>query len=242
MMTDRIRALIEQNRYEQEQKRKSELRALQSQINPHFLYNTLDSIIWMAEDEKNEEVVVMTAALARLLRQSISNEQEQVTVAQEIDYVRSYLTIQKMRYKDKLEYEIEASSEVLPVSIVKFTLQPLVENAIYHGIKYKETKGKVRVRGFVEENKAFLAVEDDGAGMDEQQMRKILDEAGKEQAAHIRTGRGVGVSNVLKRLRLYYGEEYGISYTSKIGVGTCALVSIPLSGGKNEKVDEKPGK
>ncbi len=242
MMTNRIHALIEQNYYEQEQKRKSELRALQAQINPHFLYNTLDSIIWMAEDEKNEEVVVMTAALARLLRQSISNEQEQVTVAQEIDYVRSYLTIQKMRYQDKLEYEIEAPPEILPVSIVKFTLQPLVENAIYHGIKYKENKGKVCIRGFVREKKAFLAVEDDGAGMDAQQLHRILEESGGEDAAEPRTGGGVGVSNVQKRLRLYYGEEYGISYTSKVGKGTTALVSIPLSGGRNEKMDEKPGK
>lgn len=241
-MAERISCLLQNVKQEEMLHHKMELQLLQAQINPHFLYNTLDSIIWMAEDEKNEEVVVMTAALARLLRQSISNEQEQVTVAQEIDYVRSYLTIQKMRYQDKLEYEIEAPPEILPVSIVKFTLQPLVENAIYHGIKYKENKGKVCIRGFVREKKAFLAVEDDGAGMDAQQLHRILEESGGEDAAEPRTGGGVGVSNVQKRLRLYYGEEYGISYTSKVGKGTTALVSIPLSGGRNEKMDEKPGK
>lgn len=233
MMTDRIHALIEQNFYEQEQKRKSELRALQAQINPHFLYNTLDSIIWMAEDEKNEEVVVMTAALARLLRQSISNEQEQVTIEQEIDYVRSYLTIQKMRYKDKLEYEIEAEPEILPVQIVKFTLQPLVENAIYHGIKYKETKGTICIRGYVKDKQAQITVEDDGAGMDEQQIQRILEDTANENA---RTS-GVGVANVQKRLQLYYGEEYGISYTSEVGKGTTALVTIPMTEGGNESVE-----
>lgn len=230
VMTDRIHALIEQNYYEQEQKRKSELRALQAQINPHFLYNTLDSIIWMAEDGHNEDVVVMTSALARLLRQSISNEQEQVTVAQEIDYVTSYLTIQKMRYKDKLEYEVEVSPEILDVKIVKFTLQPLVENAIYHGIKYKASKGNIWISGFAKGDKALIQVKDDGAGIDADKIRQILQEADLDDtSAH--TNRGVGILNVQKRLRLYYGKEYGISYTGKAGEGTTAVVSIPLSGG-----------
>ena len=134
VMTHRIRELMEQNVKEQEQKRKIELKALQSQINPHFLYNTLDSIIWMAEGKKNEEVVIMTASLARLLRQSISNEDELVTIGQEIEYVRSYLTIQKMRYKDKLEFEIKADPSISQVPIFLLVLQPLVEYAIYHGL------------------------------------------------------------------------------------------------------------
>lgn len=230
VMTDRIQALIEQNYYEQEQKRKSELRALQAQINPHFLYNTLDSIIWMAEDGQNEDVVVMTSALARLLRQSISNEQEQVTVAQEIDYVTSYLTIQKMRYKDKLEYEIEVSPEIRDVKIVKFTLQPLVENAIYHGIKYKASKGTIWIRGFAKKDKALIQVKDDGAGIDEEKMRKILQEADLAEPSLQKSG-GVGILNVQKRLRLYYGKEYGISYSGKVGEQTTAIVSIPLLRG-----------
>ena len=127
VMTSRIQELMKQNIYEQQQKRKSELKALQSQINPHFLYNTLDSIIWMAEGKKNEEVVVMTASLARLLRQSISNEEEQVPIGQEVEYARSYLTIQKMRYKDKLEFQIQVDAQIMRVPIIKLVLQPLIE-------------------------------------------------------------------------------------------------------------------
>ncbi len=140
VMTSRIQELMNQNTYEQEQKRKSELKALQSQINPHFLYNTLDSIIWMAEGGKTKEVVLMTSSLARLLRQSISNEDELVSIEREVEYARSYLTIQKMRYQDKLEFEIHVEAEILEQQIIKLVLQPVVENAIYHGIKYKDGK------------------------------------------------------------------------------------------------------
>ena len=122
VMTHRIHELMEQNVHEQEEKRKSELKALQSQINPHFLYNTLDSIIWMAEGKKNEEVVLMTASLARLLRQSISNEDEVVPIANEVEYARGYLTIQKMRYKDKLEFQIEVDSSILYIPLIKLVL------------------------------------------------------------------------------------------------------------------------
>ena len=179
VMTERIHTLMEQNVYEQKQKRKSEMKALQAQINPHFLYNTLDSIIWMSEAGQNEEVVLMTSALARLLRQSISNDKEQVTIAEEIEYVRSYLTIQKMRYKDKLEYSIEVSPEISHVMIIKFALQPLVENAIYHGLKYKETKGNLNIRGYERGDKAYITIADDGVGMEE---------AALEHAAPLRAG------------------------------------------------------
>ena len=143
VMTKRIQELMEQNVAAQKEKRKSEMKALQAQINPHFLYNTLDSIIWMAEAGQNDDVVLMTSALAKLLRQSISNDKEQVRVEEEMNYVQSYLTIQKMRYKDKLEYTIDVDPEICSVSIIKFAIQPLVENAIYHGLKYKDTKGKI---------------------------------------------------------------------------------------------------
>lgn len=158
VMTHKIEDLMAQNVHEQEQKRKSELKALQSQINPHFLYNTLDSIIWMAEGKKYEDVVLMTASLARLLRQSISNEDETVLIGQEIQYVKSYLTIQKMRYKDKLEFEIHVDPSIMNTHIVKLTLQPIVENAIYHGLKYKETKGILRVTGYQRGQEAVLEV------------------------------------------------------------------------------------
>jgi two-component system sensor histidine kinase YesM len=167
--------LMEQNVEEQRQKRKSELKALQAQINPHFVYNTLDSIIWMAEWGKTKEVVLMTSSLAKLLRQSISNQNELVRVEEEVEYTRSYLTIQKMRYKDKLEYEILVNPEIQSKKIPKLVLQPLVENAIYHGIKYKEGKGVVCIDGYKEGSSMVLKVQDDGIGMNEEQLKKIFE-------------------------------------------------------------------
>ena len=224
VMTSRIQELMKQNIYEQQQKRKSELKALQSQINPHFLYNTLDSIIWMAEGKKNEEVVVMTASLARLLRQSISNEEEQVPIGQEVEYARSYLTIQKMRYKDKLEFQIQVDAQIMGVPIIKLVLQPLIENAIYHGLKYKEGKGLLIVRGYREGENAVLQIKDNGAGMDEQTLSHIFE----KHKVNYRSN-GVGVYNVQKRLQLYYGMDYGITYSSKQGEGTTASIVIPMN-------------
>lgn len=222
VMTHRIHELMEQNVHEQEEKRKSELKALQSQINPHFLYNTLDSIIWMAEGKKNEEVVLMTASLARLLRQSISNEDEVVPIANEVEYARGYLTIQKMRYKDKLEFQIEVDSSILYIPLIKLVLQPIIENAIYHGLKYKESKGLLIVKGFMKDGNAVLQVIDDGVGMDEETLAHIYDKHKVNYHSN-----GVGVYNVQKRLKLYYGEDYGITYTSELGKGTTATIIIP---------------
>ena len=228
VMTHRIQELMAQNIHEQEQKRKSELKALQSQINPHFLYNTLDSIIWMAEGKKNEEVVLMTASLARLLRQSISNEDELVSIGQEAEYARSYLTIQKMRYKDKLEFKIDISPAISGVKIIKLVLQPIIENAIYHGLKYKGSKGFLVVRGYQEGEKAVLEVEDNGVGMDEETLSHIFEKHKVNYQSN-----GVGVYNVQKRLKLYYGEEYGIVYKSRKNEGTRAVITIPMeTGGK----------
>ena len=222
VMTHRIHELMEQNVHEQEEKRKSELKALQSQINPHFLYNTLDSIIWMAEGKKNEEVVLMTASLARLLRQSISNEDEVVPIANEVEYARGYLTIQKMRYKDKMEFQIEVDSSILYIPLIKLVLQPIIENAIYHGLKYKESKGLLIVKGFMKDGNAVLQVIDDGVGMDEETLAHIYDKHKVNYHSN-----GVGVYNVQKRLKLYYGEDYGITYTSELGKGTTATITIP---------------
>ena len=221
-MTVRIQQLMEQNTYEQEQKRKSELKALRSQINPHFLYNTLDSIIWMAEGGKNREVVLMISALSKLLRQSISNDNEQILLEKEIEYTECYLTIQKMRYKDKLEYEIEVEPDIRKEKIINLILQPLVENAIYHGIKYKGTKGLIRIIGYGEGDHIVLKVIDDGIGMDEETVRDIFDKSEKRERAG-----GVGAHNVRTRIRLYYGEEYGLYFKSSLGGGTEAVIVIP---------------
>jgi two-component system sensor histidine kinase YesM len=221
IMIYKIRQLIDNNIAEQEAKRKSELRALQAQINPHFLYNTLDSIIWMAEGSKNEEVIRMTSALSKLLRKSISNEDELVTLECEIDYVKEYLTIQKMRYQDKMEYEIVVDENILKVPIVKMVLQPIVENAIYHGIKYKENRGLIRITGRILENDVIIQVIDNGSGMDEETLRNIL------VAKRMDESKRVGVQNVHNRLQLYYGKNYGLQYESKEGEGTTVNITIP---------------
>lgn len=226
VMIKEIKHLMEQNVEEQRQKRKSELRALQAQINPHFLYNTLDSIIWMAEWGKTKEVVLMTSSLAKLLRQSISNQNELVRVEEEVEYTRSYLTIQKMRYKDKLEYEIEVSKEVLGQKIPKLVLQPLVENAIYHGIKYKEGKGIVRIEGWMDTQDMVLRITDDGIGMTEEQLSKIFE----KRETDVRKN-GVGVLNVHERIQLYYGKDYGLRFYSTSGEGTMVEVHIPCGEG-----------
>ena len=231
VMTHKIQDLMAQNIQEQEQKRKIELKALQSQINPHFLYNTLDSIIWMAEGKKNEEVVLMTASLARLLRQSISIENELVTIGQEIEYVRSYLTIQKMRYKDKLEFEINVDPRITHAQIIRLVLQPIVENAIYHGLKYKESKGMLKVHGYELGERIIIDITDNGVGMDEETLKHIYDKHKVNYHSN-----GVGVYNVQQRLVLYYGKEYGIIYHSEKGKGTTATVVIPK---RQEDVHEK---
>ncbi|WP_099469631.1 sensor histidine kinase [Konateibacter massiliensis] len=224
IMTRKIKELMEEIVREQRQKRKSELKALQSQINPHFLYNTLDSIIWMAESGKNKEVVLMTSSLAKLFRQSISNEDEIVTIENEAEYTRSYLTIQKMRYKDKLEFEIAIEEDILRESIVKLVLQPLVENAIYHGIKYKEGKGLIRITARREEADIVICIEDNGKGMDEETLEHIFEKKANRRSA------GVGVTNVNNRLKLYYGSDYGLKFRSTLDVGTIVEVRVPASG------------
>ena len=231
LMTARIRQLVDQNIYEQEEKRKSELKALRSQINPHFLYNTFDSIIWMAEGGKNREVVRMTSALARLLRQSISNDNERIPLEKEVDYAGSYLTIQKMRYKDKLEYEIEVEEDIRKEEIINLILQPLVENAIYHGIKpVDDRKGHVVISGTRLADQVLLVVEDDGIRMT------------PEELDHLNTTIGIlvndgsyGVKNVHQRLSVRYGAGYGLHYASNDAGGVTVTVRLPAWDGRHEE-------
>lgn len=219
----KIRELVEQNTAEQREKRKSELNALQAQINPHFLYNTLDSIIWMAEAGDRKNVVLMTSSLAKLLRKSISNKNEMVTLEEEIEYTRSYLIIQKMRYVDKLEYEIDVEPAILQMEVVKLIVQPLVENAIYHGIKYKEGKGLVRIEGGFGEEQVVLRIIDNGVGMTREQLTHVFDERETDTRKN-----GVGVLNVHRRIRLHYGGEYGLSFESRVGEGTTVSIHLPM--------------
>lgn len=245
IMTDRLKELMEQNALEHELKRKNELKVLQSQINPHFLYNTLDSIIWMAENGQTQDVILMTSSLAKLFRISISKGQELITVENELLYIKSYLTIQERRYKDKFTYVFDVDSSLLPTFMLKLLLQPLVENAIYHGIKNIEGKGTIRITGRRDGTKAYLRVEDDGAGMSAEELKNVneilsggADAAGiAEDTGQVagKTG-GVGIMNVNQRLKLYFGDEYGLRFESEYEKGTVATIVMPvLWGAANDK-------
>ncbi len=225
-MIDKIKDLMHQIVVEQEDKRKTELKALQAQINPHFLYNTLDSIIWMAEVNK-DEVVIMADALAKLFRLSLSKGAEIIPIEHEIEHVRNYLIIQSMRYSDKFDYQINVSEDILKKNTLKLILQPLVENSIYHGIKNKRQKGHIEIRGRQTENEIILEVIDDGIGMEQSKCEEILNSSG----GNGRKGfNGVGVKNVNDRIKLYYGAEYGLKYTSVPGQGTTVEIRLPILG------------
>ncbi|WP_180270771.1 cache domain-containing sensor histidine kinase [Sporanaerobium hydrogeniformans] len=220
-MNQKIHQLIKEKILAEKLKRKSELKALHAQINPHFLYNTLESIVWMSEGGKNKEVVKMTSELAKLLRQSISNGLELIPLYQEINYAKSYLSIQKMRYRDQLNYEIEVDPAIENVQIIKLIIQPLIENAIYHGIKNKETEGNILIKGYEKDEKIILEVEDDGIGMSEETRAHIFE----EKETNLKKN-GVGVYNVYSRLKLHYGQKAEMFCESELGKGTCMKITI----------------
>lgn len=229
IMVTRIRELVSANTLEQELKRKSDLKALQAQINPHFLYNTLDSIIWMGEMGLNREVVRMTSALSKLFRISISKGHEIITIRDEIDHIKSYLTIQEMRYQDKFEYLIDIDPELYNLKILKITLQPIIENAIYHGIKSCNHKGFIRIKGSIINNKVTITVEDNGSGMDEEKLKGLVESVSKDPNANdLSNDYGMGLRNVHQRLMLYFGLEFGLEFTSQLGNGTKVTVILPI--------------
>ncbi|MEN8908297.1 MAG: sensor histidine kinase [Clostridiales bacterium] len=225
IMTVKIKDLIKQNTKNQEAKRKSDLKVLQSQINPHFLYNTLDSIIWMAESGNSKEVVLMTSSLSKLFRLSISNGNEIITIENELEHIKNYLTIQKMRYLDKLDFIIEVNAEILMCKILKIILQPLVENSIYHGIKNKTDKGIIKIIGKNYDDTILLKVIDNGVGMTEEEIENIFIK--NKQSSNKNTGSGVGVKNVNERIKLYFGNEYGLEYKSITDLGTTVYIYLP---------------
>lgn len=224
LMIAKIRDLMLQNEREHRAKRRAELAALQAQINPHFLYNTLDSVVWMAEVKKHEQVVKMVSSLAKLLRLSISKGDEIVTIRQEIEHITNYLIIQKMRYRDKLDFRIEVDENIYANRILKLLLQPLVENSIYHGIKNKKEGGIVRVLGKRTGSRVLMQVVDNGIGIDPERMRRILDGDDGDGTA---SSRGVGIKNVHERIRLYFGDEYGLSFRCANGSGTTVDIWLP---------------
>ncbi len=228
-MVGHIRKLMDENIKEQELKRKSDLKALQAQINPHFLYNTLDSIIWMGEMGQSREVVLMTSALSKLFRISISRGRELITISDEIAHVESYLTIQKMRYKDKFDYELDIDPDLYKRSILKITLQPLVENAIYHGIKEVDHKGRIRITGEELAGRIKLEVVDNGKGMTEEEMSNLNSMLNSPPGSSGSFRQGTGVLNVHERIQLYFGKEYGLTYYPCSGGGTGISIIIPLT-------------
>jgi two-component system, sensor histidine kinase YesM len=222
----KVRDLIAQNAREQDLKRRLELRTLQAQINPHFLYNTLDSIIWMIELGENERAIDMTSALARFFRIGVSRGSETISVRTEVEYVQTYLAIQKQRYKDKLSYEVAFSSELNELQILKLLVQPLVENALYHGIKNKDGPGLIRIEGERQDETVVIRVIDNGVGMDAVHLAAL---AGGQIEPGLASG--VGVRNVQERIRLYFGPRYGLQFESTPGKGTVVTIRIPMVTG-----------
>ena len=227
IMIGRIRELLNAKIKEQEDLKKAELRALQAQINPHFLYNTLDTIIWMAEAKKTDQVIEIVRALSSFFRMSLSKGKDWITIGEEIERVKSYLTIQKMRYRDIMDYRMEVDAKVLDNTVLKLILQPLVENALYHGIKNQRQRGTIVVRAKQRnESQVLLEVEDDGIGFLPEKLTQI-NALMNDTVDEIRYERGFGLNNVNKRIKLYYGTQYGLSITSEYQVGTCVAVIIP---------------
>ncbi|WP_337102034.1 cache domain-containing sensor histidine kinase [Paenibacillus sp. YIM B09110] len=222
MMVGQIKNLMQEIFDTHENKRKSELQLLQAQINPHFLYNTLDSIVWMAETKKHEEVVEMTSALAKLFRAGITKEQELVPIRIELEHITNYLLIQKMRYSSKFDYRLDISDSILGYKTLKILLQPFVENAIYHGIRNKPDSGTIVIRGMETPDGIVFEIEDDGLGMTEEQLDKIWEAPDGEW----KNG-GIGIRNVNERIRLYFGHAYEISIRSELAEGTCVTIRIP---------------
>lgn len=223
-MIDKLNGLLHQVKTEQIRLRKAEFEVLQSQINPHFLYNTLDTIVWLAESGKQKEVVSMVGSLSEFFRKSLNQGKDIVRIQDEILHVKSYLEIQQVRYQDILQYEIALPDEIGEYLIPKITLQPLVENALYHGIKNKRMPGKITIGAKTGEDGFCITITDDGIGMTEERLgtvRKCICEKPKDREEVY------GLYNVNERIRLNFGESYGITMESIYREGTVVCVNLP---------------
>ena len=210
-------------RRRQESLRRTELALLQAQINPHFLYNTMDTIIWLIEADKQQEAVEMVANLSSFFRHSLSKGEDVITLAEEERHVRSYLQIQHARYQDIMEYILDIDPGLHDAMLPKLTLQPLVENALYHGIKLKRAKGTIRITGRLEDGCVLLRVEDNGVGITPQRLAQLRDAMERQERV------GFGLSAVNQRLRLQFGPEYGLRIHSEEGLGTTVTARIPYT-------------
>ena len=218
-LVKRIQRLMEEVKNEETTLRKTELKALQAQINPHFLYNTLDSISWMCEEGKNEEAVAMVNALAKLFRISISRGHEIIPIEKEVQHAECYLQIQKYRYTNHFDYEFEVEESCKEYLCNKITLQPLIENALYHGLNMID-EGHIAIRIFEDGEDVIMEVEDNGSGMTEEQVEELFVNDGTDH-------HGIGVKNVNDRIKIYFGDKYGIKVRSELDEGTCVTIRIP---------------
>lgn len=225
-MIDKINELLEQVKTEQGRLRKAEFELLQSQINPHFLYNTLDTIVWLAEAGEQKKVVDMVGSLSDFFRTSLNQGKDMVSVKEELQHSRSYLEIQQVRYQDILQYEIQVPETLFCYLIPKITIQPLVENALYHGIKNKRGIGKIMITGKREKDYFVLIVEDNGAGMSRERLEAVRE--GMNQK--FQTEKDIyALYNVNERIRLNFGQKYGLSIDSVLGEGTTVQVMLPFT-------------
>lgn len=211
-------------------KKEAELKALQSQINPHFLYNTLDSMYWMARLNKTEELSTMISSFSKFLKINLSKGRDIISIKEVIEEIEYYLTIQKFRFGDKFDIIIDVAKELYDYSMIKFLMQPLVENAIYHGIEQKKGKGLIKVIGRKLDEHGQFSIIDDGMGMDEERLKQVIEsiDSGMEN-------KNFALVNVNKRIKVIYGEEYHLNIKSRKGVGTQVDILIPLKKYENSE-------
>ncbi len=231
-MVRQIQDLMNRVRKEEISLRKTELKALQAQINPHFLYNTLDAIGWLCEEERSRDAVEMVNALAKLFRISISRGHELITIEKELEHAGNYLKIQNFRYKNQFTYDFQVEEDCLEYYCNKITLQPIIENAIYHGLDRMVDEGCIVVRVYGEGEDVVLEVEDNGVGMTKEQCRSILQKEPGDVS-------GIGIKNVNDRIKIYFGEDYGIMIESEPDVGTKVKICMPKL--KKEDVETYTG-
>ncbi len=222
-MARRIDALMLKQADGQRSLHRAELELLQAQINPHFLYNTLDSIAILADCHREDDVITMVTSLSTFFRNSLNKGEDIISLEAECNQVKSYLEIQQIRYSDILEYELDIPGELMNCQVPKLILQPLVENALYHGIKNRRGMGKITVTGEAKGSDLFLRVQDNGAGMTEEQVQELRD--GVYEDKHT----GLGLVNVHKRIKLYCGHPYGLSFESEKGKGSTVIIHLPLN-------------
>lgn len=223
-MVEQMKQLMDDMVRQQEEKRKNELDALQSQINPHFLYNTLDSIIWMVESQRYEEAISMVSSLANLFRISLSQGKAIISIEEEFRHAIHYIKIQKVRYKNKFTVAFHLEDEIKDCLTIKLILQPLLENAIYYGMEAMDGDGEILVQGYKKEEEIILEVIDNGMGMPKEKVEHLLTDGVYER----KHGSGIGLKNVDQRIKLYFGNEYGLIIKSEPDVGTHVTIRLPI--------------